>query len=100
MIRPPLGRRADFNIEGNLHLRGDGLLLAGWFHKSGSVYVFDSNNSGLAWVESNGGGQFRVTADKETNKLVNGLWYEGVYREYLRNTGVDRSAVNAISSGR
>ena len=99
VVRPPLGQRADFALEGNVYLRGSGLLLAGWYHQSGSVYVFDAANSGLAWVESDGGGEFRVTARRNTSEVVAGLWYEGVYRAYQLDVGFDRSTVNALTGG-
>ena len=97
LVRPPIGRRADYSITSKIDIRGDNVLIAG-FDNDGYMLVSSGSNSGFAWIEVDGpGGGLAVHGNVD---VASGFFYEIVYRQYAAPGTGDRGGVRASGNGR
>jgi hypothetical protein len=95
VVRPPIGRRSDFAITGQVEIRSSDLLIAG-YGLSHNMRVGNGTNSGFAWMESNDG-IGRIDCSALQGGTTSCIFYELVYRDF-RNTG-DRGQLAADNGG-
>jgi hypothetical protein len=97
VIRPPIGRRAEYSVTGDVDIRSSNLVLAG-FSTSGAMTVTQGTNSGFAWMEGSGVHAY-IGVHGNGGDVADGFFYELVYRQYAAPGAGDRGGVRASNNG-
>lgn len=98
VIRPPLGKRADYEIR-DANIRASNLLIAG-YALSGGARVTLGSNSGYAWLEDDAGGS-KLMAIGYGGDITSAIFYEIVFRRYAPEGRLDdRGTIQANKDGR
>jgi len=97
VVRPPLGKRAEYEIR-DANIRASNLLLAG-YGLSGAARVTLGSNSGYAWLEDDAGGS-KLMVIGYGGDITNAIFYEIVCRRYAEEGRVDdRGTIQANKNG-
>ena len=87
VIRPPIGKRGDYAITGGVDISGSNMVVAGFMHNGGHMFVVKGTNSGFAWSDStNSAGVLGVEGYKGVR--AEGFFYEVIERNMFN--GSDR----------
>ena len=87
VIRPPIGRRGDYAITGGIDISGSNMVVAGFMHNGGHMFVVKGTNSGFAWSDTtNSAGVLGVEGYKGVR--AEGFFYEVIERNMFN--GSDR----------
>ena len=87
VIRPPIGRRGDYAITGGVDISGSNIVVAGFMHNGGHMFVVKGTNSGFAWSDTtNSAGVLGVEGYKGVR--AEGFFYEVIERNMFN--GSDR----------
>jgi hypothetical protein len=97
LIRPPIGQRARYGLNGDIQIRASNLVVAG-FSQNGAIKVTQGKNSGFAWIESDGTSAY-LAVFGNGGDIADGFFYEILYRRYADPGAEDRGGVRANDKG-
>ncbi|MGB5696723.1 MAG: hypothetical protein WBM46_13780 [Polyangiales bacterium] len=97
VVRPPIGQRAQYGLNGDIQIRASNLVVAG-FSQSGGIKVTQGSNSGFAWIESAGTNAYLAVFGNGGDH-ADGFFYEVLYRQYSNPGTDDRGGVRAGNNG-
>jgi hypothetical protein len=99
VVRPPIGKRAEYSLTGNVDIRASNLVVAGFSQGRSAMLVTQGSNSGFAWMEIAGPGGY-MAVHGNNGDVAEGFFYEIVYRQYAGPGQGDRGGVRSNKNGR